>query len=489
MRNTAYALFCFITSLYLLTYKGICTGDNIFHYEVVQNFIRTGDLSIPEGKYNLDTKKWLQVWLAKGRDEKIYLTSGYGLALASVPLGLVGYIIEKITDGSELQNLMKKTGDNTSKLLHYLRKTLSAFFASLINPILCALVVFVFFSFSQKITNSNKKTLISALILGCSTIIWSYSSTYWTQPLITFCLFSSFYFIFVYSQKDKFKYLLFAGLFAGYAFITRFETILTIPWLILYVLIVRWRAKQKLLKSVLVFSIPVTLFIVLQLLWNYYRFGAILATGSKHQTFFQGSFRGNLLISLPANLLSLNRSIFVFSPPLILFFFSIKNLIRKYNNVAIILLGIVVTNIILYSKFTLWQASASWGPRFLVPITPFLMLPVCLFVSKDKAKIIFTTIIAIIGVTSQLLAVLLPLQSQAIDVYFGEQYYKPVGFFLKSEILPQAKMLFAGNFELWWFDSSIKLVAGIFLIIICLVSLYFLIRTNLAKNRNFEIIK
>lgn len=479
MKKTVFFLFIFSLSLYLLTYKGICTGDNIFQYETVQNFIHTGSFSLPSDKYDINKQKWLRAWMAKGRNDKFYLTQWPGLSLASIPLGIVGYVIENNIEVSEIHDLMKKESD---KGLFHLRKLPSAFFTSLINPIVSALIVVMFFLYCFQISESHKNALTGTLVLGLGTIIWPYSSTYWTQPIVTLCILSSFYFTLISSQRKKFIYLLFAGLFAGYAFITRFDTIMVIPWLILYVILSQWTLKKSMLKSVLMFVIPVLLFMLSQMLWNHYRFGSFLQTGAMHQVLFRGSFKANLLISIPANLVSLNRSIFIFSPPLILFFFAIKNFFKQHKNTAIILLGIIFTNVIFFSKFSLWQAPASWGPRFLVPMTPFLLLPICVFISNDMPKKIFITIVLAVGIIIQLIGVLLPLQGQAIDSYFGEQWYDPMTFFSKSEIVPQAQMLFKDNIELWWLHSPTKLIMGILLIFICVISFYYLIRTLLLKK-------
>jgi len=479
LKKTVFFLFIFSLSLYLLTYKGICTGDNIFQYEAVQNFIHTGSFSLPSDKYDINKQKWLRAWMAKGRNDKFYLTQWPGLSLASIPLGIVGYVIENNIEVGEIHDLMEK---ETDKRFFHLRKLPSAFFTSLINPIVSALIVVMFFLCCFQISESHKKALTGTLVLGLGTIIWPYSSTYWTQPIVTLCILSSFYFTLISSQRKKFVYLLFAGLFAGYAFITRFDTIMVIPWLILYVILSQWTLKKSMLKSVLMFAIPVLLFMLLQMLWNYYRFGSFLQTGAMHQVLFRGSFKANLLISIPAHLVSLNRSIFIFSPPLILFFFAIKNFFKQHKNTAIILLGIILTNIIFFSKFTFWQAPLSWGTRFLVPITPFLLLPICVFISNDIPKKIFITIVLAVGIVIQLIGVLLPLQGQAIDSYFGEQLYDPMSFFSKSEIIPQAQMLFKDNIELWWLHSPTKLIMGILLIFICVMSFYYLIRTLLLKK-------
>ena len=87
------------------------------------------------------------------------------------------------------------------------------------------------------------------------------------------------------------------------------------------------------------------------------------------------TFRADLKLSLLANLISLSNSIFVFSPPLILFFFGIHSFFKRQRPMAVATIGIVVTGLVLYSKFTLWDAPGSWGPRFLVVLTPLMLLP------------------------------------------------------------------------------------------------------------------
>jgi len=464
----------------MLTYKGICEGDNIYHYEVVQNFIRTGNLSLPDGKYNPDSVKWLRGWMAKGRDNKVYLTLGPGMSIVSIPFGLVGYALEKIINIRKLKDTIKNEQD-TNLQLYYLRKMPSAFFSGLINPILSALILLIFYSFCLNLSSSPTKSLVSALLLGCGTIIWPYSCTYWTQPIITLCFISAFYFIHLYAQNEKSRYLVYAGLVGGYAIVTRPEAILIIPWFILYILFIQWPNKRKLLDALSIFIVPVLFFIVLQMLWNYHRFGDFLQTGAIQKRFIF-YFRGKLYISLLVNLVSINRSIFIYSPPLILFFFSIKNIFIKYKNMTIIILGIVLTYLIFYSKYIFWMSATSWGPRFLVPLAPLILLPVCLFIANNRIKKIFTGILLSIGVFIQLIAVLIPPQYQAMGIYMGDEF-KPMEFFLKSEIVPQAQMLFNGHFEFWWLNSPIAFVFGIFFMIICLISLYFLINMIIKRNQ------
>jgi hypothetical protein len=469
-------LFCFFLSIYLLTYKGIDAGDDIFHYEVAKNFVRTGRLALPEGKYDLNKQRWLKVVMSVGRGGHVYLTLPPGLALASIPLGYIGNFIENHTDVIQYNEVINsKNADDYTKV-SFIRKLPSAFFIGLINPIVSALTVLILFLFGQEIVKSPSKALIGSFLFGLGTIIWPYSSNYWDQPLLTFCIFSSFYYIFLFSRHFKLRYLLFAGLLAGYALLARLESILTVPWLVLYLIATLINEKRSWLKPVGMFVIPFAVCVGLQMLWNFYRFGSLTNTGAFHQALLRTAFKAKLFFSLPANLVSFQRGLFIYSPPLLLFFCAIGSLFLAQKRLASILVGIILTNLLLYSKFSFWQAPASWGPRFLVLLGPFIFLPVFLFFDRVVWKKVLIGFLFFAGLLVQLIGVLLPLQVMAQEKYWGDSWNDPRNYFTKSDIVPQAAMLLKGKIELWWLESPIKLLIGMALFFITFLSLFLLVK-------------
>ncbi len=471
------AFLVFFVSLYVVTMKGICTGDNVFHYDKIQNIIKNGSLSMPEGKYDFDKHKWLRVFMAEGRDGRIYLTLGDGLSLAATPFASIGNVIEKIIDVSIIKQRIAEASEkgNVGELLFNLRKLPSAFFSALINPVVMGLTVLLFFNFSFSLTHSISKSFLSSIILGTGTIIWAYSSTFWTQPIVTFCLFAAFFCLFQFKRKPKYSYLLISGTLLGYSLITRYPSVITFPIFLFYIIAIKWREKRKLITWLSLFILPFAFFILLQLGWNFYRFGSVFNLGAKHQSFLRFSFAAKPYISLPAMLIGPNKSIFIFSPPLLLFLFSIKKFFRVQKLEMITLYGIIFIYLAFYSKFSFWRAYASWGPRFLVPITPFLLLPVCIFLDRVQWKRILIFILFAIGIIVQLVGVLLPLHSSAIEKYF-DGVPKTVDYFTKSEIVPQVSEILSGKTEFWFLDNSTKLTIGLILILVCIASFSYCIR-------------
>ncbi len=428
---------------------------------------------MPDGKYDLAKQRWLRIFLAEGRDGRIYLTLGDGLSLAAVPFALLEKAISSLTGGT--QDLMKARVEDSQLDLSTLRKHPVALFPASINPAVMALLVLIFYNFALSLTDNPRSAFLASFFLGTGTILWPYSSTFWTQPIVTLCLFGAFYLLFLYGRNPRPSLLLAAGVLLGYSFITRYASVITLPWFVLYVALIHLKEKRRIPGAIGLMAASFGILFLLQMSWNWYRFGSVLNFGAKHQAFPGFSFRGKAHISLPAMLFGFNRGIFVFSPPLVLFFFSIRELFRKHRNEAVLVLGVAATYFAFYSMFSFWTAFASWGPRFLIPITPLLAVPICLFVSRGRWQARAACALLMFGIAFQLPAVLLPPQTEVFREYFGG-IPSTLDYFAKSEIVPQARTLLAGNVELWFLDTPIRLALGLLLMAISMASAYYAYR-------------
>lgn len=468
------ALFVYFLTLYIVTIQGIQSGDNVFHYERTQNILKNHSFSMPEGKYDFSKQPWLRCWMKEGKDGRIYLIIPDGLSLTSIPFTFIGNLIEKSEKFAIYEDEKNEAWDNgnSTKMIEYLNILPSAFFSVVLNPFLLALTVLIFFNFCYLLTDSLKKAFVSSILLGNATILWVYSSNFWTQPIVTFGIFVAFYFLFRFSREDNIKYLFLAGLCAGYAYISRYASLLSLPFFILYLVGSRWEERKAIIKALAIFSIPLFVILFIQIYWNFYRFGSPFDLGVYTLPFsckwFIPHFTGMLF--------SLNRSIFVFSPPLILGVLGLNKFFKEHKIECISITGISLVFLIFYSFFGFGISfiGSAWGPRYLVPTTPFLLLPVCLFIEEIRWKKILAYSILSLGLLIQFVAVFQPLQGKAIDKYYGDINLPNIPF-LKTEIIPQAKMLFNGGFHLWMFDSISKLIMGLILLGINLYALLYCI--------------
>jgi hypothetical protein len=365
------------------------------------------------------------------------------------------------------------TNGDSERMIYYLNILPSAFFSVAMNSLLMALTVLIFFNFCYLLTSSLKKSFISSILLGNSTILWVYSSSFWTQPIVTFCLFAAFYFLFRFNKEKDIKYLLLAGFFAGYSYISRYASLLSLPFFIFYLVYSGWEERKSIVKNLAIFSTPLFIILFIQMYWNFCRFGSPLDLGVNKIPFLRKCF----IPYSTGMLFSLSRSIFVFSPPLVLGILGFGKLFKKQRLLFISITGTFLGFLIFYSLFFFGISSTgtAWGPRYLVPITPFVLLPACLFIDEVKWKRILTGVILVIGFFIQLIAVLQPFQWNAVGKYYGGSKNALGTPFLKTEIIPQARMLFKGGFHLWMFESIPKLIMGLILLGISLYSLWYCI--------------
>jgi len=290
---------------------------------------------------------------------------------------------------------------------------------------------------------------------------------------VTFCIFAAFYFLFRFNKEDDIRYLLLAGFFAGYSYVSRYASLLTLPFFVFYLIGSRWKEKKTIVKNLAIFSIPLFLILFIQMYWNFYRFGSPFNLGF-NKLFLSSKF---LIPYSTCFLFSLSRSIFVFSPPLILGLLGLKKFFKEHKFEFISIAGISLVFLIFYSLFGygISGTGSAWGPRYLVPITPFLLLPVCLFIDGSYWKRIITYVTLIVGFFIQLIMVLQPLQGEEINKYYGDLKGAIGTPLFKTEIIPQVKMLFKGGFRLWMFDSTPKLIVGLILLGISLYTLWYCI--------------
>jgi hypothetical protein len=307
---------------------------------------------------------------------------------------------------------------------------------------------------------------------------------------VALCLFTAFYFIYVSKEENNIKFLIYAGIFAGYSYITRQDSVLSLPFFVFYVISMNWGEKKEILKRLGSFALPLFIFLLLHLGWNYHRFGSMLAASVGSPTFKLLYFKGNL----PVFLFGFSKSIFIFSPPLILSMIGFKKFSKEHKLETMTLAGISLTYLIAFSAFGFGVGGidSAWGPRQLVPIIPLLILPVCAFVELEGWKKVVTSIFFVLGLTIQILGVL---SFPYTDTVFSikNQYFEnvnmvvdtPLGFYAKSEIFIKVRLLFSGYTRLWMFESIPKAFVGLFLLGLSIFFLLYCIR-ELRKESNFE---
>jgi hypothetical protein len=125
-------------------------------------------------------------------------------------------------------------------------------------------------------------------------------------------------------------------------------------------------------------------------------------------------------------LLSPTRSVFLYSLPLIGALVVWPRFFRENKRTAALFLGTSAVFLLIYSKWFGWHGGYAWGPRYLVPVTGFLLIPFG-YLIEDFSRLrrigkLSVVALCVAGFFIQLLpTVLLPVESyvKVLEDYGG----------------------------------------------------------------------
>ncbi|UCG94681.1 MAG: hypothetical protein JSW13_02700, partial [Candidatus Aerophobus sp.] len=222
--------------------------------------------------------------------------------------------------------------------------------------------------------------------------------------------FSCVYFTFSYLTKKR-RYLIWLAAAAfGYAFLTKTPLLILLPLFPLYL----WLAsknRQTLKDFFLFFLLLVVVFFIINLWYNWARFGDLTNFGYQTARDKEFGFNTPLLVGLYGLYLSSGKGFFFFSPILILSFLGLKQFKELNRHLFFIFVFIVAILSLFFAKWWAWHGDWAWGPRFLVILVPFFMVPLCFFLRRFKSIHILGKVV--IGI---LICVSIIVQTAAISI-------------------------------------------------------------------------
>jgi hypothetical protein len=273
------------------------------------------------------------------------------------------------------------------------------------NVLLSAILILYIYKFS-KLYLPEKSSKQVALIFAFGTIILTYSQTFWSDTLAALLVFAGFYYFNLFLIKKKLKYLALAGFLSGYLFLTKTVLLLFPAVLGIYLLI-----KDK--KSAIFFGALALISAIPGMIYNYYLFGSIMATGysgtiSNYNAPVDASFSGfsnNFLIGMWVVLLG----IIIYNPIVI---YSIKGLAEKSIESKLLLIFFIMT-ILLFGAWYIPFGDWCFGPRLELYMIALLSVPFAKNYEKIKKGKYFKIILA--------LSIIIILMSQ--NFYFWNRQY------------------------------------------------------------------
>ena len=251
------------------------------------------------------------------------------------------------------------------------------------GAILLALIAYYLLRFYPR-----RHVLVLVGLIGLATSWWPYTKLDFSEPLVTTMLFAGF--LLMRSGRPM------TGMFLAAFIITiRLDSVILVALLGLWFLF-----RKPGLRNIVKISVVILPWIALVAWSNYVRYHSIFDRGYANE-----GFTTPFLIGLEGILFSPGKSVFVFSPPLVLGFLGWSGFWRRsaLREDAALFLAIFTTELLIYAKWWDWSSDDAWGIRFMIPAVVLMCIP-AVEVVKRRARLAFG--IAVCGVIVQLIPVL-----------------------------------------------------------------------------------
>jgi len=416
-RKIRWWLFIFFAACYLLTASGrIEGGDAGTMYQVTRNMVECGTVAItgqfvsvpvqtyqgflPTREYKVETS----TVTSGGRLGYGYSRYGWGQSLASVPLYLIGRILSGLAPALGPQ---------------FLERMCVQFF----NALVLSAAAVVLFTLARAFDLPLRLSAGLAGVFSFGTYVWPYVKTFYSEPATTLLLLLAFLALRRYEMTGRTSHVFWAGVWFGVSLSFRITSFLAVPALGVYFLMaVRdWRRhgldRNQATRVALLGCLGCAPGVLLVMLYSWLRFGTLFASGYTNL-----GWDTPILNGLYGLLFSPGKGLFIYSPVLLL---SLGGLIVLWHSRRGLALAIVVLSasyIIFHAPYSFWTGGWNWGPRFLVPVVPFLLLSVGVLLEQAKTRtaILLFALLLALSVAIQLPAVLVNHSRDMIAL--SEQY-------------------------------------------------------------------
>jgi hypothetical protein len=372
VQNSSLALMLLVFGVYLLTMSGhTYSTDEETMLAASSSLVESGTWAIHP------SNSWVHVEGADGRHYSIF---GPGQSFAAVPWVAAGLLIG---------------GFFPKEQAGFPLRLILASYNALIAAGTCGLLAATGMALGYR----RRTSLFLGGTLAFATFFWPHSRTFFAEPLVALCLLASFYLILKTSHATDASHprpnrliLLSGALFAA-ALLVKVQYAVALPAFLLFLAIRNYRIQTRDHKPFLqvekrseirgdagpVKSPTMTwlaglgLGLIPLLIYDWAIFGSPFETG--YGSDFETLFSTPLYEGAYGLLLSPGKGLLWYALPLLLALAGFSRFARRHRAEATLVLALTVTLVSFFGMFHFWWGGGSWGPRFLVPLLPFALLP------------------------------------------------------------------------------------------------------------------
>ena len=378
-----WALFALLAAVYLIT------GSGRFHIVDEVSLFSVTESVAKRGAFDTNAIAWTQ-WVnspgevlgAFGPEGDDFSKKGPAPAILAVPFYLIGWLSSRLPVEALRLSMLQ-----------------TAFW---LNAVVTALTGVLLAQAVLALGYSLRTAVLAGAIFGLGTIAWPYATHFFGEPVSALAIFSLFFAFLRLRQTGAPRYALLGGLAAGVMITTSAaHAVLLAPFGVYLLVAVHLWAKRRAAGAdgwfraairylwaavgrLLAFAVPLAALAGLLVLYNLARFGTPLSTGYHFES--GEGFNANWLLGLWGLLFSPYRGLFWYTPLAILSVLAWPGFIRRHRAEGWLTAVVTLIMVALFGKWWMWWGGFAWGPRFLVPLAPFLVLVLAPWLEVSPAR-------------------------------------------------------------------------------------------------------
>jgi len=369
--KTALYIFLFFAAVYGIFSIGHYGGDGYQDYLTAESIVLDGNLSLYDRPQDKDELEYIKDVGTEGRGGRTYSSRGVlGMPMLLAPFYLAGHLISTLVKSAP----------------HDYVTMLAVSFA---NPVICALICMMVFLISEKLEFDIRTSTVLALITGLCTMLPVYARAGFPGPAVVLLLLLSVNAMVGYRSLFAIRHVFFSALFLSLMVLCKAYSVIFIPCFLIYII---WVLASSSLPAhtraghVTVFMAVCGVFLALLLLTNRYIYGGALTFGGVNAAAIGKRILGapHVLKGFYYYLLSTGKGFFIYNIPVILSFFALDRALMKRKKITALFLLIFAVNLLFYVKSFRRGSLFCWGPRYLLPSAPLLVILLGYYLEKYR---------------------------------------------------------------------------------------------------------
>jgi hypothetical protein len=245
--------------------------------------------------------------------------------------------------------------------------------ALLLNPILTALTAGLVYLLAIRWGFSDRAGVATAMSFSCGTLAWHYGQTLYTEPSAALAWVGAAYLLIMALASPRgIRWIAVAGGLVGLSAGASYPYGIAVPVFAIYLVLQIRQTPGRSWRRLAAFGGGCLAGLLVWALANQLRFGNWLGTGYSLQT--ETLRLAGAATRLYGLVLSPYRGLIWYVPFALVMPAGCFALCRRRALEGLLCAGLTLAVIGIYSLWTVWWGAVNWGPRYLVPLMPFLCL-------------------------------------------------------------------------------------------------------------------